>query len=115
MIPAKKLDEFRRALEVRIAEVDRGVASAERDARALGSKTADPLDQAAQEYEKQAVLHKASADRQLRKNLMQALARIREGTFGECAKCGGEIEPKRLDALPWARYCIKCQEEMEQK
>ncbi len=115
MIPAKKLEQYRRALEARIAELDRSVASAERDARALGAKTADALDQAAQEYEKQAVLHKATADRQLRKNLMQALERIREGTFGECANCGGEIEPKRLEALPWARYCIKCQEAMEQR
>ncbi len=115
MIPAKKLEQYRHALEARIAELDHSVALAERDARALGAKTADALDQVAQEYEKQAILHKANADRQLRKNLTQALARIREGTFGECAKCGGEIEPKRLDALPWARYCIKCQEEMEQK
>jgi RNA polymerase-binding transcription factor len=115
MISAKKLVEFKRALEARIAELDRSVSSAERDARALGAKTADVLDQAAQEYEKQAVLHKASADRQVRKNLMQALERIGEGTFGECANCGGEIEPKRLDAIPWARYCIKCQEAAEQQ
>ena len=115
MIPAKKLEQYRRALEARIAELDRSVASAERDARALGTKTADALDQAALEYEKQAALHKASTDRQLRKNLMQALERIRQGTYGECANCGGEIEPKRLEALPWARYCIKCQEEMERK
>ncbi len=115
MIAAKKLEQYRRALEARIAELDRSVASAERDARALGAKTADALDQAALEYEKQAVLHKVSADRQLRKNLTQALARIREGTFGECAKCGGDIEPKRLEALPFARYCIKCQEAMEQR
>ncbi len=52
MLPAKKLEQYRRALEARIAELDRSVASAERDARALGAKTADALDQAAQEYEK---------------------------------------------------------------
>ncbi len=115
MIPARKLEQYRHALEARIAELDHSVASAERDARALGAKTADALDQAAQEYEKQAVLHKANADRQLRTNLTEALARIREGTFGECANCGGGIEPKRLEALPFARYCIKCQEEMERR
>jgi DnaK suppressor protein len=115
MIPAKKLEQYKRALEERVAKVDRSLASTERDARALANKPADPLDQAAMEYEKQAVLHKASADRQLRKNLIHSLERIRQGTYGECASCGGEIEPKRLDALPFARYCIKCQEEMEQK
>src|SRR5690348_13224307 len=93
MILAKKLEQYRRALEARIAELDLR-ASAEREARTMGTKTADPLDQAALEYEKQAALHKASADRQLRKNLIQALGRIRQGTYGECQSCGGEIEPK---------------------
>ncbi len=115
MIPAKKLEKYRRALEARIAELDRRASSAERDARSLGTKTADAMDQAAQEYEKQAALHKASTDRQLRKNVIQALERIREKTYGECQSCGGEIELKRLEALPFARYCIKCQEEMERR
>lgn len=115
MIAAKKLEQCRRALEARIAELDRSAASAEREARTLGTRTADPLDQAALEYEKQAALHKASADRQLRKNLIQALERIRQGTYGDCQSCGGEIEPKRLEALPFALYCIKCQEEMERR
>ncbi len=115
MLAKKKLEQYRRTLEARIAELDRSVVSAEREARALGTKTADALDQAAQEYEKQAALHKASADRQLRKNVIQALERIRQGTYGECQSCGGEIEAKRLEALPFARYCITCQAEMERK
>lgn len=115
MIPTKKLEQYRRALEARLAELDRSASSAEREARALGTKTADAMDQAALEYEKQAALHKARTDRQLRKNVMQALERIRQGTYGECQSCGGEIEPKRLEALPFARYCIKCQEEMERR
>ena len=113
MISPKNLEQYRRTLEARIAELDRSAVSAERDARTLGTKSADALDQAVLEYEKQAALHKASADRQLRKNLIQALERIRQGTYGECQSCGGEIESKRLQALPFARYCIKCQEEME--
>ena len=100
MIPAKKLEQYRRALEARIAELDRSAASAEREVCTMDTKPADALDQAAQEYEKQAALHKASADRQLRKNLIQALERIRQGTYGECQSCGGEIEPKRLERFP---------------
>jgi len=34
---------------------------------------------------------------------------------GECVQCGSEIEPKRLEAIPWARYCLKCQELVEHK
>ena len=43
-----------------------------------------------------------------------ALDRIREGTFGECIACGTEINPKRLEAVPWTRHCIECQEKVEQ-
>jgi len=43
-----------------------------------------------------------------------ALSRIRDGTFGECLHCGQEIGAKRLAAIPWTRYCITCQELLEQ-
>lgn len=35
-----------------------------------------------------------------------ALGRIDDGTFGRCERCGQEIEPERLEALPWATLCI---------
>jgi DnaK suppressor protein len=38
-----------------------------------------------------------------------ALARLEAGTFGTCLRCGNEIAPGRLEALPWAAYCIDCQ------
>ena len=43
-----------------------------------------------------------------------ALLRIREGSFGECIHCGKEINSKRLEAVPWTRHCIECQEKLEQ-
>jgi DnaK suppressor protein len=39
----------------------------------------------------------------------RALGRIDDGTFGVCARCGKEIGPDRLTALPWAAHCIDCQ------
>ena len=38
-----------------------------------------------------------------------ALARLDDGTYGTCRRCGRPIAPERLDALPWAAYCIECQ------
>ena len=38
-----------------------------------------------------------------------ALARLDDGTFGQCLRCGREIAPARLEALPWAAHCIDCQ------
>jgi DnaK suppressor protein len=40
-----------------------------------------------------------------------ALGRLEERTFGLCLRCGGEIAPERLEALPWAALCIGCQRE----
>lgn len=39
----------------------------------------------------------------------EALARLDEGTFGSCVRCGKPIPPGRLEALPWAAFCIECQ------
>ena len=40
--------------------------------------------------------------------IQEALKRISEGTYGICAHCGEEIDPKRLQALPTATRCISC-------
>jgi DnaK suppressor protein len=44
------------------------------------------------------------------RNVRAALARIDEGTFGVCLHCEEDISIKRLNAVPWAPYCIQCQE-----
>ena len=38
-----------------------------------------------------------------------ALARLADGSYGTCIRCGNPIAPERLEALPWAAYCIDCQ------
>jgi DnaK suppressor protein len=43
----------------------------------------------------------------------KALERMQEGSFGICEGCGGKIPMARLNALPYATYCIECQREME--
>jgi RNA polymerase-binding transcription factor len=39
-----------------------------------------------------------------------ALTRVTSGSYGVCEGCGEEIAPARLKAIPWARYCVVCQE-----
>ncbi|HLJ88918.1 MAG TPA: TraR/DksA family transcriptional regulator [Candidatus Angelobacter sp.] len=55
-----------------------------------------------------------SQERGLRELIESALSRIQSGTFGECLHCGQQIGLKRLTAIPWTRYCIACQELLEQ-
>lgn len=45
---------------------------------------------------------------QILKEIDAALSRLSKGNFGICEKCGGEIEPERLELIPWTRYCAKC-------
>ncbi len=113
MLAANKREHFRQVLETRISELDHALAAAEQEAREGTAKHADPADQAASEYERQSLVHQAATARQMLKNLTQALERMRRGTFGECIECGGDIEVKRLEAIPWARYCVRCQEAPE--
>ncbi len=49
----------------------------------------------------------------LRSNLDEvdrALARLDDGTYGACERCGRRIDPERLEALPWATMCIDCKQ-----
>ena len=41
----------------------------------------------------------------------RALRRIKEGSYGSCARCAQPISPQRLRAIPWAECCLECQEE----
>jgi DnaK suppressor protein len=55
-------------------------------------------------------LGQRSRDRALLSAIEAALQRISGGTFGACLNCGQEINTKRLEAIPWVRCCIACQE-----
>ena len=47
------------------------------------------------------------------KKIEEALLRIREGTYGKCTECGGQISQKRLEVRPTAELCIECKESAE--
>lgn len=49
------------------------------------------------------------------KEIEEALSRMERGEYGICLKCNKNIEIARLRAVPYAKYCIKCQEEIERK
>ncbi|HVB38047.1 MAG TPA: hypothetical protein VND92_05885 [Vicinamibacterales bacterium] len=55
----------------------------------------------------------AEFDTTLLREIQDALQRIKDGGFGRCAADGGPIGARRLDAVPWARYCIKHQKLLE--
>ena len=110
----KKLESFRKRLEERQQSLRKAVSRTEEDGRVADQDTAqDIADRAASSYTKEFLFSQSNNDRQLLQMVETALLRIREGAFGECVSCGNEINAKRLEAVPWTRYCIECQEKLE--
>ncbi len=72
-------------------------------------------DQATTAYTREFLFELGNGDRRLLKEVVTALQKIDEGTFGACERCGEPIAEKRLEALPFARYCIGCQRLIEQE
>jgi len=111
----KKLEYFKKKLETRQQELRRTVSRTEQDGRTVDDDSAqDIADRAASSYNKEFLFSQSNNDRQLLAMVESALSRLREGTFGECISCGKEINAKRLEAVPWTRHCIECQEKLEQ-
>jgi DnaK suppressor protein len=102
---------FRKSLEARHRELRIGVAKTQKEMlTAQHDYGKDEGDRANTSLAKEMQLGHKSRDRALLSAVDAALKRIREGAFGECLNCGQEIDVKRLEALPWVRYCITCQE-----
>ncbi|HKN16129.1 MAG TPA: TraR/DksA family transcriptional regulator [Candidatus Sulfotelmatobacter sp.] len=62
---------------------------------------------------KESMFADSSRNRNQLRLVQRALERIRDGSFGICASCEGAIGLERLQAVPWTRHCIQCQEQFE--
>ena len=74
----------------------------------------DIVDRANNAYNREFMFSLSATERQFLDQIESALERIDGGTYGSCVHCGEEVGKARLRALPWARYCISCQEQAEQ-
>ena len=72
-------------------------------------------DQANTAYTREFFFELGNGDRRLLRDVMSALQKIEDGSFGSCERCGEPIGEKRLEALPFARHCIDCQRVVEQE
>lgn len=71
--------------------------------------TADEVDLAAESTEFDITVHAAFRDGQELDAVIEALRKLEEGSYGKCEECRKAINPKRLQALPYATLCIDCQ------
>jgi len=70
----------------------------------------DEGDLSQQHHEEWIFLNRNTIDIKLLREISDALLRIEQGTYAVCLECEEPISVKRLDAVPWARYCVTCQE-----
>lgn len=78
------------------------------------SETPDPVDLAVRNYSKNVMLAVSENESKQLLLINEALERIEDDEYGLCQNCESEINPKRLNAVPWARYCLDCQQLLEQ-
>ena len=110
----KRLKTYRDKLLSRRESLFRQVTEAEMSSRERDSEaTQDPADMAANAYAKELMISMSANDRRLLQLIDEALGRVEAGEYGECVNCGEPVQEKRLDAVPWARHCLRCQDLQE--
>jgi DnaK suppressor protein len=88
-----------------LADVRRGP-----EALATNIQSPDAVEFAIKAAEQDLTARTADLRSQMLKEIDRALERVARGEYGVCESCGEEISPARLKAIPWARYCVDCQE-----
>jgi DnaK suppressor protein len=111
----KRLDYYKKKLVARREELTKTIARTEEEGRqADDDQTVDLADKAANSYTKEFLFGMTNTDRTILNLIDEALKRIRTNEYGLCANCQEEMQQKRLEAVPWAKHCINCQEKAEQ-
>jgi len=91
---------------------DEILASVRREPEALQAslQTPDAVEFAVKTAEQDVMAATADIRNQMLREIERALRRVAGGTYGVCEGCSEPINPNRLKAIPWARYCVPCQE-----
>jgi DnaK suppressor protein len=111
--PKTRFDNYEKLLRKKAEEVRRSM-SAQKVAQVVTrlDVPSDEGDLSQQSHEEWIFLNRNTLEIKLLREVEAAIRRIEQGTYGVCHECEEPISPKRLDALPWAKYCVKCQEEV---
>jgi DnaK suppressor protein len=97
----KKLLEMKKSIEKVLAD--------KKEFDLVENEIGDQIDEAGQSLDKEVIFEQSDNERKILNEINAALRKLKNGTYGKCEQCGIEIENKRLKAVPYSRYCIKCQ------
>jgi len=109
--PKLKTASYRTILEKKAEEVRRSM-SAQKAAQVVArlDVPSDEGDLSQQHHEEWIFLNRNTIDMKLLREIAGALHRLDHDAYGVCMECEEPISAKRLDAVPWAKYCVTCQE-----
>lgn len=103
----EQIEKFKQALENKVAELSN---SRDRREEIQIERAPDSLDDLQNMMQRDLAVAQLNRDAKHLRELTAALDRIGHDTYGICVHCEEEINPRRLNAVPWAAFCIKCQE-----
>ena len=107
----KEMEKYRRLLDDKKSSLSAEIAktrSAEEET--TEESTQDIADKAVSSYTREFLYSLTDGERNTLLHIDNALARIDEGNYGLCLNCSQLMTEKRLNAVPWAPYCLDCQE-----
>ena len=104
------LNKYSAALRTRAAELSQTLRRRE---EISVEAAADAMDQTLLAVERDMEIENLDRGYKLLRQIQAALGRINKGNYGQCLKCEAEILPNRLQAVPWAAFCVACQESVD--
>ena len=102
-----EINTFQPLLKAKAAEAAKALHNRE---GIIVERAADEFDEIATAFERDIAGQHLDRESRLLRHILGALCRVENGTFGTCLHCEEEISHKRLAAVPWAPFCLACQE-----
>lgn len=106
----RKEKQIRQQLEAKLAELTGNVAR--RDGL-IAERAGDPMDVVQNRADLDLAVQFVNTDFQTKRAVELAIKALNESDYGICRECSGDINPNRLEAIPWTTLCIHCQEEQD--
>jgi DnaK suppressor protein len=106
---SQRLESLLRAKQIEVSAALRN-----RD-EIIVEKASDDLDQVQLMGERELAIRNLDRDSNLHRQISSALARIARGAYGVCLYCEEDISVRRMKAVPWAAFCINCQEQIDRR
>jgi len=111
---AKKIEDIRRRLSSHYESLIKSINRSRLAVKEIKiENTEDEGDLAAISHERELLYNLHESDFARLRFIQEAMKAMDRGQCGECVRCGEDINEKRLEAVPWATMCIRCQEETD--